>query len=74
MSLDVLIIAGLILTAVVAALVLLLFRRVSPVDLAPIVSRLDSFEKSQERTERTLREEMARNRDETGKAVREQRQ
>jgi len=39
-----------------------------------LAARLDTFEKAQERTERAVREEVAQNREELGKAAREQRQ
>ena len=49
-------------------------RRSSQSDVRVLASRLDAFEKAQERTERAVREEMAQSRDELGKAAREQRQ
>ena len=39
-----------------------------------MLSRLDAFEKAQERTERAVREKMAQSRDEQGKAAKDQRQ
>jgi DNA recombination protein RmuC len=60
----------LLIAAVVLLLVLL--RKASRVDV--LASRLDAFEKAQERTERAVREEVAQSRDELGKAAREQRQ
>jgi DNA recombination protein RmuC len=71
---------GLIITAVIlliAAVVMLVFllRRTTATDLSPIVSRLDSFEKSHERTERGVKEEIARNRQESaeqGRGLREE--
>jgi len=39
-----------------------------------LLSRLDAFEKAQERTERAVREKMAQSRDEQGKAAKDQRQ
>jgi DNA recombination protein RmuC len=61
-----------VLLIVAAVLLLVLVRRASRVDV--LASRLDAFEKAQERTERAVREEVAQSRDELGKAAREQRQ
>jgi DNA recombination protein RmuC len=71
---------GLIVTAVIfliAAIVMLIFllRRTAATDLSPVVSRLDSLEKSHERTERGVKEEIARNRQESaeqGRGLREE--
>lgn len=70
-----------ILLAVVIALVafccvilLVINKKVSRSDMAVLSPRLDAFEKAQERTERTVREEVSQNREELGKAAREQRQ
>ena len=69
---DILLIMAVALLIVAVVLLLMLLRKASQVDvLAP---RLDAFEKTQERTERAVREEMAQSRDELGKAAREQRQ
>jgi DNA recombination protein RmuC len=57
-----------------AMLVVLLLRRTSQADASFMASRLDVFEKVQERTEKAVREETCRSRDELGKAAREQRQ
>ncbi len=67
-------IAYFVLLIVVIALLLVLYRKTSQNDPAVIVSRLDSFEKAQERTERAVREDVAKSREELGKAAREQRQ
>ncbi|MDQ1333881.1 MAG: recombination protein RmuC [Thermodesulfobacteriota bacterium] len=58
------------------ALVLLfvLLRRTWQPDNAVLLSRLDAFEKAQEHTDHTLREELALNREELSKTAREQRQ
>jgi len=61
-------IALLLLAAVV--LLVLLLRRAAPIDLSPLSGRLDALEKSQERAERGLEEQMARNRLETGEQAR----
>jgi DNA recombination protein RmuC len=69
-------IAFVILVLVIVALVLLalLYRKVSRNSSAVLESRFESFEKAQERTERVVKEEIALNRGELGKAASEQRQ
>ena len=63
-----------LLVATVAILIMLL-KKVSQADtVATLASRLDAFEKAQERTERVVREEVAQTRDEQGKAAKDQRQ
>jgi len=69
---DILLIIAVVLLIAAVVLLLMLLRRSSQVDVLP--SRLDAFEKAQERTERAVREEVAQSRDELGKAAREQRQ
>ncbi|HUL20697.1 MAG TPA: DNA recombination protein RmuC, partial [Thermodesulfobacteriota bacterium] len=69
---DILLILAAVLLIAVAVLLLMLLRKASTVD--GLASRLDAFEKAQERTERAVREEVAQSRDELGKAAREQRQ
>ncbi len=64
----------LVLLVVVVALLLLLFVKTSKAGNPMLDSRLDAFEKAQERTERAVREEVAKSREELGKAAREQRQ
>jgi DNA recombination protein RmuC len=64
----------LVLLVVVAALLLLLFVKTSKAGNPMLDSRLDAFEKAQERTERAVREEVAQSREELAKAAREQRQ
>lgn len=59
---------------VVVVLLLVLVRKVSQADPKVLASRLDAFEKTQERIERSVREEVATSREEFGKASREQRQ
>ena len=71
---------GLIVTAVIlliAVVVMLIFllRRATSTDLSPVVSRLDALEKSHERTERGVKEEISRNRQESaeqGRGLREE--
>jgi DNA recombination protein RmuC len=68
------IIAVLLLVAVVAMLAALL-RRPAGADLSPVVARIEALEKSQERTERAVKDEIGRNRDEAagqGRALREE--
>jgi DNA recombination protein RmuC len=69
---DILLIIAVVLLIAAVVLLLALLRKPSQVDL--LGSRLDAFEKAQERTERAVREEVAQSRDELGKAAREQRQ
>ncbi len=58
---------------VVVALMLVLLRKGTRSDPA-LFTRLDAFDKAQERTEHTVRDEVARSREESGKTAREQRQ
>jgi DNA recombination protein RmuC len=67
-------IVTLALLVIVLALLLALFVKTSKATLPLLDSRLDAFEKAQERTERAVREEVAHSRDELGKAARDQRQ
>ena len=69
---DILLIVAVVLLIAAVGLLLMLLRKPSQVDV--LASRLDAFEKAQERTERAVREEVAQSRDELGKAAREQRQ
>ncbi len=71
---DILMIVTVILLVATVALLLILLRKASQADTSALASRLDAFEKAQERTERAVREEVAQSRDEQGKAAREQRQ
>lgn len=70
-----LIILSALLLVVVVCQVLLLRRPAAVVDLTPVQARVDGLERGLERVERGLREEIARNRDETGahsRALREE--
>jgi len=69
---DILLILAVVLMIAAVVLLFMLLRKASQVD--GLASRLDAFEKAQERTERAVREEVAQSRDELGKAAREQRQ
>jgi DNA recombination protein RmuC len=71
---DYLQIVTLVLSFAAVLLLLMLLRKTSRSDSPLLASRLDAFEKAQERTERAVREEVALSRDEQGKASREQRQ
>jgi DNA recombination protein RmuC len=72
---DTLLILIVVLAAITIILLILIFKKVSQgADAsAHIVSRLDFFEKGQERAERAVREEVALSRDEQSKTAREQR-
>jgi DNA recombination protein RmuC len=67
-------IVTLVLLVVVLALLIVLLMKTPKVGSATINARLDAFEKAQERTERAVREEIAKSREELGKAAKEQRQ
>jgi len=71
---DILLIVTVVLLVAAVVLLLMLLRKASQADSSALASRLDAFEKAQERTERAVREEVAQSRDELGKAAREQRQ
>jgi DNA recombination protein RmuC len=64
----------LVLLAVAVILLLLLLKRVSRNDVSSLAPRLDSISLAFDRTERAVREEAARSREESGKAARDQRQ
>jgi len=71
---EIWLIAALVLLAAAVAALPLLLRKTAKTDAAALEARLDVFGKTQERTERIIREEMARSREELGRAAREQRQ
>ena len=71
---DFLLIGAVVLLLATVILLLMLLRKASQTSAAGIASRLESFEKTQERTERAVREEVAQSRDELSRAAREQRQ
>lgn len=64
----------LVLLVVVVFLLIVLVVKANKTNNPMLASRLDAFEKAQERTERAVRDEVAKSRDELGKAAREQRQ
>jgi DNA recombination protein RmuC len=68
-----LVIAVVLLVVISAIQVFLLVRKV-PVDLSPVQQALRSAERSDERTERSVREEIAKNREEVAKALRQSRE
>ncbi|MDD2851233.1 MAG: DNA recombination protein RmuC [Desulfuromonadaceae bacterium] len=71
---DILMFVAVTLLVITITLVVVLLKRSAQTDSSPLVLRLDAIEKAQERTERIVREEIARSRDELGKGAREQRQ
>jgi DNA recombination protein RmuC len=71
---EILSIVNVIAMCAVAVLLLLMLRKTSNTGSPALDSRLNAFEKAQERTERAVREEVAKNRDELNKTAREQRQ
>ena len=72
---NILLIVLLVLLIMAVALLFVIFKKVSSTaEAAIIASRLDTLEKAQERSERTVRDEVARSREELNKAAREQRQ
>jgi DNA recombination protein RmuC len=58
---------------ITVGLLLMLLSKISKADATRLASRLDVFEKAQERTETAVRQEAAQSREELGKASREQR-
>ena len=71
---DVLLIITVVLVVAVLVLLLMLTKKASPTDALALASRLDAFEKAQERIEHGVRGEVASSREELGRAAREQRQ
>jgi DNA recombination protein RmuC len=70
-----LLIAAVFLFAILIVLQLFVSRRVRPPDLSPITTRLDAIERSSDRAERSVKEEIARNRQESsdqGRSLREE--
>jgi len=63
------IVFGLLAVTAVLAAALVLRPVPRPVDLSPIVGRLDALERSQERAERAMRDEMAQNRLESQRSL-----
>lgn len=71
---DILLIVALVLLVIAVVLLLMLLRKAPQVDASSLPARLDSFDKAQERTERSIREEGTRSRDELAKSSKDQRQ
>ncbi|MBA4397487.1 MAG: DNA recombination protein RmuC [Syntrophus sp. (in: bacteria)] len=71
---DIMLFFILALLAVLAVMLLVVLRRSLHADASGLASRLNAFEKTQERIEHALREELALSRNETGKAASQQRQ
>jgi hypothetical protein len=68
---DILLFVVIALLVAVVIVLFMLFRKSSQADSSVLASRLDGFEKSQERIERAVREEVAQNRDELGKSAKD---
>jgi DNA recombination protein RmuC len=71
---DILLIVALVMLGVLILLVVLLLRRASQTDGSVLTSRLGVFEKVLEQTDRAIRDESGRSREELSKTAREQRQ
>lgn len=71
---EILLYALLALQVAVVVFQIILLKKSSRSDASVLAPRLDAFEKAQERTERTVREEVTLSRDEHSKTAREQRQ
>jgi len=63
-----------VLLVVIAIIQIFLLARKAPVDLNPLQQALRSLEQSGERTERSVREEIAKNREEAARALRQSRE
>lgn len=71
---DILVIIALVLLVVTLALLWLLYRKSSQTEASVLIPRLDAFEKALDRMDRSLRDEISKNRDEQSKALRDNRQ
>ncbi|MBF0633492.1 MAG: DNA recombination protein RmuC [Nitrospinae bacterium] len=71
---DILLIMVLVLLVIAVGLIIILLRKAPQSGASELVSRLDAFDRAQERAERSIREEGTRSRDEQAKSLREQRQ
>jgi DNA recombination protein RmuC len=71
---DILLILALLLLIAVVALLFMLLRKASKPAELQLIARFDVFERTQERTERAIREEVSQSRDEMSRVAREQRQ
>ncbi|MBI4633612.1 MAG: DNA recombination protein RmuC [Deltaproteobacteria bacterium] len=71
---NILLIAALAFQIAALVFLYLLLRKASYTDPSLLASRLDAFEKAQERTERAVREEVARSRDESAQGAKQLRE
>ncbi|MBM4312968.1 MAG: DNA recombination protein RmuC [Deltaproteobacteria bacterium] len=71
---SMLLVVAVVLLVVISAIQVFLLVRKVPVDLSPVQQALRSAERSDERTERSVREEIAKNREEVAKALRQSRE
>lgn len=71
---DMLLFVILFLLVAVIIILIILLKKSPEAGLPMLTSHFDAFDKAQERVERVIREEVAQNRDELGKAAKEQRQ
>lgn len=71
---NILLTVSLVLTVIIAVLLIVLLRKLFQRDELQLTTRLEYFEKTMERTERSVRADIAQIREELGKAAREQRQ
>ncbi|MCL5097534.1 MAG: DNA recombination protein RmuC [Candidatus Omnitrophica bacterium] len=62
---ETLLIVGILLGVTGLVMLVVLLRRSTATDLSPVLARLETWEKLQERTERTVKDEVARNRQES---------
>src|SRR2546425_11244823 len=67
---NTLVICAILLLLAVLGILLLLLRRWQPSDLSPMITRLETLDKLQERTERSMKEEAGRHRQESGDQAR----
>ncbi len=67
---ETLLIAGILLGVAALVMWVVLLRRPAITDLSPVLTRLETLEKFQERTERSVKEEIGRNRQESAEEAR----
>jgi len=71
---DILLIVAVALLVVIVVLQVLLFFRKVQIDLSPVAQAFQAVEKANERTERAVREEVSKNREESSTAARQSRE
>ncbi len=71
---DILLIVALVFQIAALTFLYILFRKASHTDPSLLAARLEAFEKAQERTERAVREEVARSRDEAAQGAKQLRE